>query len=84
MRHNSSFITKVYTRSKKFLVHWSSKIPLRYKGNGITGELHRTNKIASNFSNEMNRIKIKYLQADFQIHIINDVSSRSDQEKDKY
>ena len=40
VRHNSAIITKVYSRSKKFPVHWSSKIPLRYKRNTIKGELH--------------------------------------------
>ena len=71
VRHNSAIITKVYTRSNKFPVHWSSKIPLRYKRNAITGDLHRANKIASNFSNETRKIKIKYLQAGFPIHVIN-------------
>ena len=33
VRYNSAVITKVYTKSKKFPVHWSSKIPLRYKCN---------------------------------------------------
>ena len=83
VRHNSTIITKVYTRSKKFPVHWGSKIPLRYKRNAITGELHRANKIASNFSNEIKRIKIKYLQAGFPIHVINDVFRRFNQEKDE-
>ena len=40
VRHNSAIITKVYTRSNKFPIHWSSKIPLRYKRNAVTGELH--------------------------------------------
>ena len=70
MRHNSAVINKVYTRSKKFPVDWSCKIPLRYKRNSITGELHRGNKIASNFSNEMMRIKVEDLQSGFPIHII--------------
>ena len=83
MRHNSAIITKVYTRPKKFPVHWSIKIPLRYKRNAITGELHRTNKIASNFSNEMKRIKIKYLQAGFPIHAIHDAFRRFNQEEDE-
>ena len=30
VRHNLAIITKVHTRSKKFPVHWSSNIPLRY------------------------------------------------------
>ena len=83
VRHNSAIIIKVHTRSKKFPVHWSSKIPLRYKHNAITGELHRANKIASNFSDELKRIKIKYLQAGFPIHIINDIFCRFNQEKDE-
>ena len=83
VRHNSAIITKVYTRSNKFPVHWSSKIPLRYKRNAITGELHRANKIASNFSNETKRIKIKYLQAGVPIHVINDVFHRFNQQKDE-
>ena len=33
VRHNPAIITKVYTRPKKFLVLWSSKILLRYKCN---------------------------------------------------
>ena len=83
MRHNSAIIAKVYTRSNKFPVHWSSKIPLRYKRNAITGELHRANKIASNISNETKSIKINYLQAVFPIHVINDVFHRFNQQKDE-
>ena len=58
-------------------------IPLRYKRNAITGDLHRANKIASNFSNQTRRIKIKYLQAGFPIHVINDVFHRFNQQKDE-
>ena len=72
VRHNSAIITKVYTRSNKFPIDWSSKIPLRYKCNTITGDLHTTNKYASNFSNETRRTKTKYLQAGFLFHVIND------------
>ena len=61
VRHNSAIITKVYRRSKKFPVYWSSKIPLRYNRNATTGKLNRANKTASNFSIEMKRITIKYL-----------------------
>ena len=83
VRHTSAIITKVHTRSKKFPVQWSNKIPLRHKRNAMTGEMLRTNKIASNFSNELKRIKIKYLQVAFPIHTINDVFCRFNQEKDE-
>ena len=39
VRHNSTIITKVYRKSNTFPIHWSSKIPFRYKRNAITGEL---------------------------------------------
>ena len=50
VRHNSAIKTKDCTRSKRFPVHCSSRIPLRYKPNAIRGELHRANKIGSSFS----------------------------------
>ena len=81
VRNNSAIIIKVHTRSKTFPVHWSSRIPLKYKRNAITGELHRASKIASNFSDKLKRIKIKCLQAGFPIHIINDVFRRFNQEE---
>ena len=56
---------------------------MRYKCNAITGELHRANKTASDFIDELKRIKIKYLHASFPIHIINNVFHRLNQEKDK-
>ena len=82
-RNNSAIITKIYTRSNKFHVHWSSKMPLRYKCNTITGELHRANKIASNFSNETKRIKIKNLLAGFPSLVINDIFHRLNQQKEE-
>ena len=67
-----------------FPVHRSKNIPLRFKRNAIAGELHRANKVVSNFSNEMKRMKIKYLQAGFSICIINDVYRRFNQERYEY
>ena len=55
---------------------------MRHKHNTITVELHRANKVTSILNNEIKRIKIKYLQAGFPIHIINDVFHRFNQQKD--
>ena len=43
IRRESKIETKIYDKSKKLPVHWSSKILTRYKRNFITGELHRAN-----------------------------------------
>ena len=51
-------------------VHWSSKVPFRYKKNAINGELHRGKKIASNFQSETARIKAKFLKARFPRKVI--------------
>ena len=50
---------------KRLLVHWTSKIPVRYKRNAIVGELHRAKKIASNFDMEIKRVVNKYTAAGF-------------------
>ena len=51
-------------------VHWSSKVPFRYKKNAINGELHRAKKISSNFQSEIARIKAKFLKAGFPHKVI--------------
>ena len=41
VRENGEITTQVFSKSTKLPVQWSSKIPVRYKRNAITGELHR-------------------------------------------
>ena len=53
-------------------MHGSSKIPVRYKRNAITGELHRAKRIASDFNKELNRIRQKYRNAGFPLKFINE------------
>ena len=48
--------TQVYNKMKKFPVHWTSRIPVRYKHNAIRGELYRAKKIGSNFDIEIKHI----------------------------
>ena len=50
---------------KKLPVHWTSKIPVRYKRNAIISELHRAKKIATNFDMEIKRVVNKYTVAGF-------------------
>ena len=41
-------------------VHWSSRVPKRYKRNDVTGYLHRSKIISTNFQMEINVIKCKF------------------------
>ena len=60
IRRGCEIETKVYNKSKKLPVHWSSKIQTRYKRNAITGELHRVKRIAVDFNFEVERITKKF------------------------
>ena len=51
-------------------VHWSWKVPFRYKKNAINGELHRARTISSNFQSKIARIKTKFLKAGFPHKVI--------------
>ena len=52
-------------------MHQSSKIPITYKCNAITGELHPAKRIASDFKKELKRIRQKYQNARFPLKFIN-------------
>ena len=51
-------------------VHWSSKVPFRYKKNAVNGDFYRAKKISSNFQSEIARIRAKFLKADFPHKVI--------------
>ena len=49
VRGKRDITTQAFSKSTKLPVHWSSKIPVRYKRNAITGELHQVKRITSRF-----------------------------------
>ena len=70
---NGGITTQVFSKSTKLPVHWSSKIPVKYKRKAITGELHRAaRQIASDFDKELKRIRQKCRNAGFPLKFINE------------
>ena len=67
---NNRIKTQVFVKKSMYPIHWSSKVPFRYKKNAINGKLHTTNKISSNFQAEKARIKAKFLNAAFPHKVI--------------
>ena len=67
---------------KKLLVHWTSKIPVRYKRKAIIGELHRAMKIASNFDIEIKCIVKTYTAAVFPSRFVLSITDNFDSGKD--
>ena len=74
--------TQVYNKKKKLPVHWTSKIPVRYKRSAIIGELHRAKKIASNFDIQIKRIVKKYIAAGFPSRFVLSIIDNFDSGKD--
>ena len=58
---------------RKLPVHWSSKLPKRYKSNAIISDLNRVTRIASFPADEIPKIKQKFLTADYPHRFINSV-----------
>ena len=71
VKENGEKTTQVFSKSAKLPVHWSSKIPVRYKCNAINGELHQARRMASEFNKELKRIRQKYRNAGFPLKFIN-------------
>ena len=69
---NGEITMQVFSKSTKLPVHWSSKIPVRYKRNAITEELNQAKRIASDFNKELKRIRKKYQNAGFSLKFINE------------
>ena len=70
MIKNGIIETSVVVKESKIPNHWSSAVSKRYKRNAVLGDLHRANKISSNFELEKQRIKKKYLSVNFPYNFI--------------
>ena len=69
-------ITKVYRKESKIPIHWSSKIPKRYKRNTITTDLHRAGNIASNMKEKIQIIQKRFIEADYPRLFVNSVTNQ--------
>ena len=65
-------------------MHWSAKVPYKYKRNAITGKLHRAKRIASNFDDETKRIRSKYTDAEYPKHVIENTIKNFNIKKDEF
>ena len=75
--------TQVHNKAKKLPVHWSSKVPFKYKRNAVTGELHRAKRIASDFDKETKIIRSKYTDGGYPKHVIENSFKNFNREKDE-
>ena len=66
--------TSVYRKPNKMPVHWTSKVPKRYKRNAINGDLNRSYQISMNFDHEKEIIRGKYHIAGFPTRFVDNAS----------
>ena len=70
---NGLYDSKVYRKTTKQPTHWSSKIPKRHKRYMTPRDLHRSNRITSNFSEEIRFLSHKYEKVDYPKRFVNSV-----------
>ena len=71
--HDTTIETSVYRGKNKVPVHWSSKIPKKYKRNTINADLYRAQRISSNFDAEKVIIGKKFQSAGFPKRFVSSV-----------
>ena len=79
---NDVITTEVKRNERKLPVHWSSKLPKRYKRNAIISDLNRATRIASFPADEIPKIKQKFLNADYSYRFINSVINNFQEKTD--
>ena len=83
VRENGEITAQLFSKSTKLTVHWSSKIPVRYKHNAITGKLHRAKRIASDFNKELKKVRQKYRNSGFPLKFINETTCNFERGKEE-
>ena len=66
-------MTSVHRSDKKLPVHWSSRIPKRYKRNAVNANLHRAKNISFDLNDEIRTIKEKFTKAGFPVKFTDSV-----------
>jgi len=79
---NGNYKTSV-NRNRKLPMHWSSKVPKKLKRNIINNDLHRADKIGTDFRYEINNIKEKYKYADYPLRFTESVIKDYEDKKTK-
>ena len=54
-------------------MHWSSRVPKRYREIAVTGDLHKSRKISSDFEMKIKVIKRKFQNADYLPKFLNSI-----------
>ena len=66
-------MTEVNRKDRKLSVHWTSRIPKRYKRNSVASDLNGALRISDCLNDEISKIRQKFLNADYPLRFINSV-----------
>ena len=71
----------VYRKPNKISIHWSSKVPKRYKRNAVWGDLNRAYRMSSVFDKEVDSIRQKFQNACFPKRFVDSIIAQFKQKK---
>ena len=91
IQKNGIVTTEVNRKDGKLPLHWTARIPKRYKRNSITSDLNRALRISSCLKDGISKIRKKFLNADYPLRFISSVmkqfngkSSEKSKQEDDY
>ena len=73
IQKNSIVTTEVNQKNTKLPVHWTSRIPKRYKRKSIISDLNRALRISRSLKDEIPNTRQKFLNADYPLQCFNSV-----------
>ena len=73
IQKNGVVTTEVNWKDGKLPVHWSCRIPKRYRKNSIISDLNKALRISSSLKDEISKIRQKFLNTYYQLRFINSV-----------
>ena len=73
IQKNGVVTTEVNWKDGKLPVHWSCRIPKRYRKNSIISDLNKALHISSSLKDEISKIRQKFLNTYYQLRFINSV-----------
>ena len=79
---NGIYKFNVYQKATKLLSPWTSKTPKLLKRNSFRGDLYRSKVISSNFDEEINLIKDKFMKVDYSLHFSNSAVNEFEKRKE--
>ena len=83
IKYDDQIVTSVHRNVNKVPVHWSLKVPKKYKRNAVNADLHRAQRISLDMEKEKAVITAKFVKAEFPKRFIASIIKHYEERKDE-